>query len=115
MRILGHVHDLRSDDPDNPAYQVTFWGRSQACTDLPREERPFEAEVWQLADTDVKEVIEWADSNVGDDRTYQIEVAVGDQDTVSNLIRLYGRSPISSTPQDPPAWFDAGQNGLRLR
>lgn len=26
VRILEHVHDLRSEDPENPAYQVTFWG-----------------------------------------------------------------------------------------
>lgn len=79
------------------------------------EERPFRAEVWQLADTNVKEVIEWADSRVGDDRTYQVAVAVGDHDTVSNLVLLYGQSPIESRPEAAPAWFDAGLNGLRLR
>ena len=68
-----------------------------------------------MGDTDVKEVIAWADANVGEDRTYQIEVAVGDHDTVSNLILLFGQSPIESEPQDPPDWFDAGPNALRLR
>lgn len=115
VRILEHVHDLRSEDTENPAYQVTFWGRSPKPADRPEEERPFQGEVWQLADTNVKEVIEWAEANVGDQRTYQIEVAVGDYDTVSNLILLFGESPIVSEPQDPPAWFDAGPNAVRLR
>lgn len=114
VRILRHVDDLRSEDPENPAYEVTFWGRSQ-LSDRPLAERPFEAEVWQLDDADVKEVIEWADSKVGPARTYQIAVAVGDQDTVSNLIHLYGRSPMEGATQGAPEWFDAGPDGLRLR
>jgi hypothetical protein len=114
VRILKHVDDLRSEDSDNPVYEVTFWGRSEVSDRLP-EDRSFEAEVWQLADADVKEVIEWADSKVRDDRTYQIAVAVSDHDTVSNLVRLYGQSPIKNVPQTAPAWFDAGPNGLSLR
>jgi len=112
VRILDHVDELRSLDPDNPAYQVTFWGRSTHSTDRPEAELPFEAEIVQLADVDVREVLEWADAHVGEGRTYQVAVATSDQDTVTNLILLCGRSPVSSAPQDPPDWF--GNDAVRL-
>jgi hypothetical protein len=70
VRILDHVDESRSMDPDNPAYQVTFWGRSPHSADRPEAERPFEAEIVQLADVDVREVLEWADAHVGEGRKY---------------------------------------------
>jgi hypothetical protein len=87
--------DLRSENSENPAYQVTFWARSTELTDDSEHEQSFEAEVWQLADTNVKEVIEWADTEVGPHRTYQIAVATEDTDTVSNLIVLFGENPVA--------------------
>jgi hypothetical protein len=86
--------DLRSDDPDAPNYEVTFWERYAEPAEVPEHERAFKAEVWQVADANVKEIIAWADDNVGDHRTYQIKVAVLDTDTVSNLVTLFGDNPV---------------------
>ena len=115
MRILDYVHDLRSEDVRRPVYQVTFWGRSTEGSDRPGDDSPYEAELAQVADADVTEVLAWAAANAGDGRTYQVEVATGDHDTVSNLILLYGTSPVPDTPQGPPDWFDAGPNAINLR
>jgi hypothetical protein len=115
MRILDYVHDLRSEDVRRPVYQVTFWGRSTAVPDRPEHESPYESEFVQVGDADVAEVLAWAAANAGDRRTYQVEVATSDHDTVSNLILLYGSSPVPDTPQGPPEWFDAGPNAINLR
>jgi hypothetical protein len=95
--IQSHDFDLRSDDLDAPAYQVTFWKRSTEPANLPEEQRSYEAECWQWTDTDVKEIIAWADANVGNHRTYQIHVATGHGDTASNLILLFGDNPVPWT------------------
>jgi hypothetical protein len=92
--------DLRSDDPDAPNYEVTFWERYAKPAEVPERERAFKAEVWQVADANVKEIIAWADDNVGDHRTYQIKVAVLDTDTVSNLVTLFGDNPVRGALHD---------------
>jgi hypothetical protein len=92
--------DLRSDDPDAPNFEVVFWERFSEPADVPEHGRAFKAEVWQIADADVKEIIAWADANVGDHRSYQIKVAVSDTDTVSNLVTLFGVNPVRGALHD---------------
>ncbi|HTF55118.1 MAG TPA: hypothetical protein VK735_47380 [Pseudonocardia sp.] len=93
VRIIDPpMDDLRSDDPNSPAYEVTFWSRLSEPTDLPAHERGWLASVVQLAEADVKQVIQWAEENVGD-RTYQIKVAVASRDDGLNLVWLYGTNP----------------------
>jgi hypothetical protein len=87
------MDDLRSDDPNHPAYEVTFWSRLPEPAELPEHERGFLASVAQLTDADVKQVIEWADAHVGEGRTYQIKVAVASRDDGLNLVWLYGTNP----------------------
>ena len=94
VRIIDPpMDDLRSDDPNNPAYEVTFWSRLSEPAELPEHERGFMASVAQLADADIKQVIAWADDRVGEGRTYQIKVAVASRDDGLNLVWLYGTNP----------------------
>lgn len=90
--------DLRSDNPDAPNYEVTFWLR-QTSPDDPGQSW-YESEVWQLGGADVKQVIMWADARVGDHRTHQVKVAVSDTETVSNLVTLFGENPVRGNRLD---------------
>jgi hypothetical protein len=87
------VDDLRSDDPNNPAYEVTFWSRLTEPAGLPEHERGWLESIEQITDADVKQVIAWADEHVGVGRTYQIKVAVASRDDGLNLVWLYGTNP----------------------
>jgi hypothetical protein len=94
VRIIDPpVDDLRSDDPNNPAFEVTFWSRLSEPAELPEHERGFMTSVAQLTDADIKQVIAWADERVGEGRTYQIKVAVASRDDGLNLVWLYGTNP----------------------
>lgn len=94
MRFIDPpLDDLRSEDPESPAYEVTFWERLSEPTELPEHQRGFLASVCQLTDADVKQVIAWADTRVGPHRTYQIKVAVASRDDGLNLVWLFGDNP----------------------
>jgi hypothetical protein len=94
VRIIDPpVDDLRSDDPNHPAFEVTFWSRLTEPAEIPEHERGWMESIAQIADADVKEVIAWADENVGEGRTYQIKVAVASRDDGLNLVWLYGTNP----------------------
>ncbi len=64
-----------SMDPDKPVYQVTFWERLSEPADVPEEQRGFEAAEWKLHDTEVTEVLSWAEREAGPGRTYIVHVA----------------------------------------
>lgn len=87
------MDDLRSEDPNNPAFEVTFWSRLPEPADVPEEQRGWLSSVAQLTDADVKQVIAWADTNLGDRLSYQIKVAVASHDDGLDLVWLYGTNP----------------------
>ena len=67
----------------NPAYRVYFW-------------RPignaFASREFQISDTDVMSVMEWADLNADDNETYAV-FAVVDRGNDLGLVRLAGADP----------------------
>jgi hypothetical protein len=95
MRILDPgVPDPKSEGSDRLTYQVTFWQRFAEPGQVPPEHGPFLSDVWQMTDTDVKEVIAWADTQAKPWQTYQIHVAVVDANPAVGLLCLYGINPV---------------------
>jgi hypothetical protein len=97
VRILDpYMPDPRSFSADRLIYQVTFWQRDAEPGEEPPDEGPFLSDVWQLTDTDVKEVITWAGQRAEPWQTYQIHVAVVEENAGRALLCLYGHSPVPS-------------------
>lgn len=96
MRIVDAEPNPKSESPDQLTYQVTFWQRYARAGEVPPEDGPFRSYIWQLADTDVKEVIAWAEARAEPYQTYQIHVAVVDIDAGVNMLCLYGICPVES-------------------
>ena len=73
----------RRRELSNPAYRVYFW-------------RPvgdaFVSHEFQISNTDVMRVIEWADLHANDDETYAV-FAVVDRGNDLGLVRLAGGDP----------------------
>jgi hypothetical protein len=96
MLILDSEPDVRSASSSQLTYQVTFWQRDATPGEVPPPDGPFCSFVWQLADTDIKEVIAWAEEKAEPWQTYQLHVAVVDQNVGVSLLCLYGESPVES-------------------
>jgi|SRR5882724_395282 len=94
MRILDAEPSPRSTSSSQLTYQVTFWQRDAEPGVVPPPDGPFASFVWQLAETDVKEVIAWADSKAERWQTYQIHVAVVDRNAGTSLLCLFGDDPV---------------------
>jgi hypothetical protein len=95
VRILDPgVPDPKSESSDRLTYQVTFWQRFAEPGQVPPEHGPFLSDVWQMTDTDVKEVIAWADTKAEPWQTYQVHVAVVDANPAVGLLCLYGTNPV---------------------
>lgn len=96
VRILDAEPDPRSTNSRDLTYQVTFWQRDAEPGEVPPVDGPCCSFVWQLADTDVKEVVAWADEKAEPWQTYQVHVAVVDANAGVSLLCLYGESPVES-------------------
>lgn len=86
----------RSYDADRLIYQVTFWQRDIEPGEEPSEDDGFLSDVWQMPDTDVREVLDWAEKRAESGQTFQVHVAVLDPNSGRGLLCLYGENPVPS-------------------
>ncbi len=96
MRVMPIDPRDQRWESDRPAYRVYFW-RSLG----PGELSGWESDEWELTETDVDEVLAWADAHAGG-RTMSLWVVHRDADGVG-LIRLAGLDP-TADPQSWPSW-----------
>lgn len=79
-------------------YRVYFFERMVPISGDPNEADGLVSEEYELSDADVPEVIEWAEGEVGLQRTYVIYLVV-QQDGAKSLARLVG---VDLTLTPPP-------------
>jgi hypothetical protein len=71
-----------------PVYRVYFWER-QVHPGVPAEQTGYRADEYEIADAaDVREVLEWAETNAGSNRTFTVYAMLDRCE-----IRLFGRDP----------------------
>ena len=84
--------DAATVNPERPVYQVNIYTRLSEPVNVPEESRSFVVSEWKLHETDVREVLAWAQENAGG-APYTVAVAAVDEGDGADLIHLWGEDP----------------------
>lgn len=84
--------DAVTVNPERPVYQVNIYTRLSEPADVPEKSRGFVVSEWKLHETEVCEVLAWAQENA-EGHPYTVAVAAVDEGDGADLIHLFGEDP----------------------